>query len=434
MLRLLSLLGIIFFIFIALMLSRQKSQISKRIIISSLLLQFFLALTLLGIPSLNVPGIFAFLFEGASRFFNAILAFSDMGAGFVLGHLTQPEKIGGFIFAAKALPVIVFFSALMSVGYHLGIMQKIVGAIAWIMQRSLRITGVEALAAAANIFIGQTEAPLMVKPYIRNMSRSQLMCLMTGGMATIAGSVLAAFVGMLNDAIPNIAGHLLTASVLSAPAAIMYAKILIPAPEEEQAEKISDLMIEQEKASNLIEAAANGASDGLKMALNVGAMLIAFIAIVAMANSGLNIMGEWIGFSNWASPLVPEALYVDGKALLSLEVIFSWFFTPFAFLMGIPWEEAILAASLLGKKVVINEFVAYMDLTTMKELLSQRSMIIMSYALCGFANFASIGIQIGGIGELAPNKRGELAKLGILSVVGGSLAAFTTACIASLLI
>jgi CNT family concentrative nucleoside transporter len=301
----------------------------------------------------------------------------------------------------------------MSVLYHIGLMQKVVEFTAKIMMKVMRTSGAESLSAAANIFVGQTEAPLVVKPFVEKMTRSELMALMTGGMATVAGGVLAAYVGMGVDA-----GHLLAASVMSAPAALVCAKLMIPETEKSLTEGVVSVDLPKTHA-NLIDAAASGASEGLSLALNVGAMLLAFIALIAMMNGMLGWIGNLVGF--------PQ---------LSFEFLISYLFAPFAFLMGVPWDDCLQVGVMLGKKTVVNEFVAYLDLQAAIKsgAISERAITITTYALCGFANFSSIAIQLGGIGGLAPSRRQDLAKLGVQSLIAGTLACFMTACIAGLLI
>lgn len=265
------------------------------------------------------------------------------------------------------------------------------------------------------------------------MTRSELNALMVGGMATVAGGILAVYVGLLVTSIPDIAGHLITASVMSAPAALAIAKIMVP--ETQTPETLGKFPKTFKSAdSNIIEAATNGASEGLKLAFNIAAMLLVFIALIALYNSILTTVGQWVNFQDWGRTFVPSSLLQQGQAQLNLQLILSWIFAPFAFIMGIPWNEAFLAGSLLGEKVVLNEFISYLHLSKMDTQLSERTMIILSYALSGFANFASIAIQIGGIGGMAPKRKPDLAKLGIKALIGGSLAAFMTACIAGFLI
>jgi concentrative nucleoside transporter, CNT family len=361
----------------------------------------------------------------------ALLGFAQAGASFVfqsvephqildpsgkadtfVGRISPPVKT----FAFWILPTIIFFSSLMSILYHLGIMQRVVWAIAWIMQRTMKTSGAESLSAAANIFVGQTEAPLVVRPYVEKMTRSELHAVMVGGFATVAGGVMAAYVAFLQD-IPGIAGHLVTASILSAPAALAVSKIMVP--ETGVPVTAGTLEITREKANrNVIEAAASGATDGVKLAINVGAMLIAFVGLLALADFVL-------GF-------VPIA-----GAPLSLSRLFGWIFAPIAFGMGIPWSESLVVGRLLGEKIVLTEFIAFIHLGEIiraeTPVISQRSAVITSYALCGFANFASIGIQLGGIGGIAPSRMGDLSSLGLRAMIGGSLAAFMTGNVAGLL-
>ena len=350
------------------------------------------------------------LFEGIKVFFTATLNYTHEGSRFIFGSLTDMTKMG-FVFATMVLPTIVFFGSLMSVLYHLGVMQVVIKGVAKIMMKVMGTSGPESLAAAANIFVGQTEAPLTIKPYLDKMTRSELMALMTGGMATVAGGVLAVYIGLGIDA-----GHLLAASVMSAPAALVCAKILVP--ETEKLESAEDVPVTFEKTTtNIIDAAASGASEGLSLALNVGAMLLAFIALIAMVNEGFSALGGLFGH--------PE---------LSFDLIIGYLFIPISFLLGVPWEECLEVGILLGKKLVINEVVAYLDLQSKLTTLSPRSITIATYALCGFANFSSIAIQLGGIGAIAPKRRVDLAELGMKSLIGGTLACLMTAAIAGFLI
>jgi CNT family concentrative nucleoside transporter len=336
---------------------------------------------------------------------NKVLSFSDEGAAFVFG-----EGFREHLFAFSVLPTIVFVSAVMAMFFHWGIMQRIVSVMALIMEKIMRVSGSESLAAAANVFVGQTEAPLVIKPYLKTMTASEIMAMMTGGMATIAGGVMAAYVGMGADA-----GHLLAASIMSAPASLVIAKIMLP--EREESPTMGHVKIDIPKQdANSLDAICRGASEGLKLALNVGAMLVVFIALIAAVN--------------WIFGFMPE---VSG-APLTLQRMLGWLCAPLAWLMGVEWSDAAKIGSLLGEKTMINEFVAYMDLCKMKESISPRSFTIATYALCGFANFASIGIQIGGIGSLVPERRRDFAKLGVRAMIGGTLAAYMTACIAGLLL
>ncbi|MCB0415966.1 MAG: hypothetical protein KDD50_16630 [Bdellovibrionales bacterium] len=436
--KFIAILGLALFVLIAFSLSQNKKLINVKLIFWGFFLQFIFALLILGIPSLGIAGPLKFLFVGANDFILSVIGFTQEGSRFMFGDLMNVPK-SGFIIALQILPTIIFFSAFISIFYHLGIMQKIVKAMAYLMYKFMNVSGAESLSMAANIFVGQTEAPLVIKPYIEKMTQSELFALMVGGMATVAGGVLVSYVSLLKEAIPGIGGHLLTASVMSAPAALLFAKVMIPETEKPMTLGFLPTDKHESETSNVIDAAAHGASVGLKMALNVGAMLLAFIALIAALNSVFKLTGNLIGFESWGQQWVPEMLTKDlqGTTItvpLSFQMILGWIFSPVAWLMGIPWNEVGLAGSLLGEKLVLNEFVAYVHLADYSNILSERSMTILSYALCGFANFSSIAIQIGGIGELAPSRRHDLAKLGIRSIIGGSLAAFSTACIAGLLI
>lgn len=404
--KLMSLVGLFVMIGVSYALSSSRKSIRWKTVITGIILQLVFGLLILKTPFGRS------VFDGAKEVFNGILSYTSEGSSFIFGGLTDVPK-SGFIFAFLVLPTIIFMSSLMSVLYHIGIMQKIVEFTAKIMMKVMGTSGAESLSAAANIFVGQTEAPLVVKPFVEKMTNSELMALMTGGMATVAGGVLAAYVGMGVDA-----GHLLAASVMSAPAALVCAKLLVPETQPSLTEGVVKVDLPKTHA-NLIDAAASGASEGLGLALNVGAMLLAFIALIAMLNGMLGWAGGLVGF--------PE---------LSFELLIGHVFAPFAFLMGVPWAECMQVGVMLGKKIVVNEFVAYMDLQAAitSGALSERAITITTYALCGFANFSSIAIQIGGIGGLAPSRRQDLAKLGIKSLIGGTLACFMTACIAGLLL
>lgn len=424
-------LGLFSLLFIAYALSSNRKAIDWRLVIVGTLTQIVLALLTLGIPRFGIQGPLKFLFNAANDAVVAVLDFTLKGSEFLFGDLMNTQKMG-YIFAFQVLPTIIFMASIMAVLYHLGIMQKVVNALAWFMQKTLRVSGAESLSTAANIFVGQTEAPLLVKPFVERMTRSELFCIMAGGMANAAGGVLAAYVGLLRDRIPDIAGHLITMSVMSAPASIVICKMMIPETEKPETSNIlpsSNVKVD----SNVIEAAARGASEGLGLAVNVGAMLLAFVALITMLNAGILHVGHWINFPEWGSSLVPQAFLTDGKAELSFQVIMGWIFAPLAWLMGIQWSEAFAAGAFLGEKVTLNEFVAYLHLTQAASQLSDKTVLILSYALCGFANFSSIAIQIGGIGGMAPSRRSELAQLGIKAVIGGSLATFMTATIAGLL-
>lgn len=400
--RLVSLLGLLTMLVIAWLLSNNRRRIPWRTVIVGTLLQFVFALLIL-----KTSGGRAF-FSVASDLVTAFLDFSDAGARFIFG-----DNFTEHFFAFKVLPTIIFFSSFITVLYYLGVLQWVVKFFAWVMMRLLGTSGAESLSASANIFVGQTEAPLLIRPYVDSMTRSELMAVMTGGFATIAGGVLAAYVGMGVSA-----GHLIAASVMSAPAALVMAKIMYP--ETEESLTAGEVRVAVEKPwANLIDAAAEGATAGLKLVLNVAAMLIAFLALIAVINAMLGQFGVWIGFPD-----------------LTLEWLFGVICRPLAWVMGVPWAEADEVGTLLGIKTVLNEFVGYVRMEEMVQAgqLSPRSEAIATYALCGFSNFSSIAIQIGGIGGIAPQRKGDLARLGLRAMVAGSLACFQTATIAGMLL
>lgn len=423
--QLISFCGIGVFVGVAVLFSKNRQRIDWQLVVRAFLLQFNLALLVLGVPFLGIEGPLAFIFEGANGVILKILNFSDEGSRFLFGSLLDTQK-HGYIIAFSVLPTIVFMSSLMSVLYHVGFMQWIVKFFAWLMHKTLKVSGAESLSSAANIFVGQSEAPLVIKPYLPNVTSSELFSIMVGGMANVAGGVLAAYVGFLKHLVPNIGGHLLTASVISAPAALMVAKILVP---ETKIPETLGTIPEQKNSlhTNVIEAAANGASEGVSLAINVGGMLMAFIALISLFDYLLIAVGHSISFQEWAPTLTAEA------PQLSLAWFMSWLFSPVSFFMGIPLQDVGPISAILGKKTVFNEFVAYLDLAKQGSLYEPRSVLIASYALCGFANFSSIAIQIGGIGSLVPNKKSELARFGLLAVLGGSLSSFITACFAGIL-
>ena len=422
------LIGIVVLLGICWLFSSARKAVNIRTLLWGVGLQFVLAVLVLGIPALNVPGVLHPFFAFLSEAFLALLVFSQEGIGFVFGSLADQEK-SGFIFLIQALMPIPFIAALMGVLTHWGILQKIVYAMGWVMQRTMRTSGSESLAAAANVFLGQTEAPLLVRPYVGGMTRSELLCLMVGGFTTIAGSVLIAYISILQHIVPDIAMHLLTASVMSAPAALVAAKLLIPETEETATSSKTKLS-ETVSSKNAIDAAAQGASRGLYLALNVAAMLLAFVALIAMLNGMLAKVGDWIAFAQWGAVLLPEGAVVQ----LNLQNISGLLCAPIAWLIGIPWSEAHVAGAMIGEKVALNEFVAYLHLAEAKETLSERSATILSYALCGFANFSSIGILIGGIGSLAPERKHDLAQLGLRALLGGTIASLLTGAVVSLLL
>lgn len=438
--------GIALIIGIAFILSNNKKKINWRLVLSGLLIQITFAILILKGDQLSkvfLPlGWPKEFFRFISSFFVLILNFTSEGAKFVFGNLgLGPGNEGslGVFFAFQVLPTIVFFASLMSVLYYLGIMQKVVQGMAWVMARLMGTSGAESLSCTANIFVGQTEAPLMIKPYLKGMTQSELLTIMVGGMATIAGGVMAAYIQMLGSAFAQahnipleeaqliFATHLLGASVMAAPAALLISKIIYP--ETEVPETMGTVKVKVEKnASNIIEAAASGATDGLTLALNVAAMLIAFISLIALINYFLGWIGNTFGFNNF--------LISKFGNPLSLQLIFGSILQFLAFGIGVPWDSAYNFGSLIGTKIVLNEFVAYLDMSKLietKVLINDKAILMATYALCGFANFSSIAIQIGGISPLAPGRRADLAKLGIRAVIGGTLANLMTATLAGIL-
>ncbi|MGY6631303.1 MAG: NupC/NupG family nucleoside CNT transporter [Wenzhouxiangella sp.] len=411
-------LGVVVIIGLGWLLSERRAVIAWQTVLVGLALQFALAVFVLWVPAGQV--VFGWLAAGFVR----LIGFTEAGSSFLFGSLVDTEQFG-FVFAFQVLPTIIFFGALMACLYHLGVMQRLVAAMAWVMTRLMKVSGSESLATAANVFVGQTEAPLVVRPFIAGMTRSELFALMTGGMATIAGGVLAAYVLLLGGADPAeqayFARHLISASIMAAPAALVMAKLLVPEQAESETAGAVHVVVERPHV-NLIEAAAGGAGEGLKLALNVGAMLLAFLALIALINGPLTWLGAVSGFEAWA-----------GQPL-DLALILGWLFAPLAFLAGTPLAESVAVGGLIGQKIVANEFVAYVALSEMQEGLSQRSVLIATYALCGFANFASIAIQIGGIGSIAPSRRPELARLGLKAVLAGALVSLLNAAWAGILV
>jgi CNT family concentrative nucleoside transporter len=414
--RFVSLFGLVVMIGLAWLMSSHRSRFPWRIVLVGCLLQFVFAVLTLR----TTWGIA--LFDQLGEFFNTILAFVDEGSSLLFainGEVDAglPPRLSLLkSFAFGVLPTIIFFSAFMSILYHIGLMQLVVGVLAWAMRKTLGTSGAETLSTAANIFVGQTEAPLVIRPYVARMTMSELMVVMVGGFATIAGGVMAIYVKLGIDA-----GHLMTASVISAPAALLIAKVMQPEVDEPETGGKAPAKMPK-VSSNVFEAAAEGASSGLGLALNVAAMLIAFTALVALLNAMIGATGGWFGF--------------EGDAAWTLQKGLGYGFAPLAWLMGIPWEDCLQSGQLLGLRTALNEFYAYIDLAQVKEAgkMSERSITILTYALCGFANFSSIGIQIGGIGALAPERRGDLARIGLRAMIGGTLASFMTACVAGFLI
>lgn len=407
------------------MFSARRKSISWGIIWKGLLIQLIFAIGVLKVPFIAV------FFEFISSFFIKIISFTQAGTEFLFRSFgTGKIEIALVNFVINILPTIIFFSALTSLLYYLGILQKIVFAFAWVMKKILRISGAESLAAAGNIFLGQTEAPLLIRPYLERMTKSEILCLMSGGMATIAGGVLAAYIGFLggDDPVQQMfyAKHLLAASVMSAPAAIVAAKLLMPETEEFD----KKLEVPREKiGSNVLEAIANGTGDGIRLAVNVAGMLLVFIAFIAMANFIFIKAGHYTGLNEW---LAAHTKYQE----FSLQFIFGYTFAPLAWLMGVSSEDMFLVGQLMGEKTILNEFVAYVSLGELKNagaFADQKSIIMATYILCGFSNFASIGIQIGGIGALVPGRKGLLSSLGIKALIGGTLACLLTAVIAGML-
>ena len=427
-------LGICVMVVLGLALSTNRGKVPWRLVLTGIVVQVLLAAAILKVPLLKD------VFEGLGWFVNQVIAKSEAGIDFVFGSaLRDASKPWGFIFAVKVLPIIIFFSALMSVLYYIGFMQRIVEGLAWALRRSLKVTGAEATCMAANIFIGQTEAPLTVRPLIPGMTRAQLMLIMLGGFAHIAGSVLGAYVMMLGgddlDMRALYAKHLIAASVMSAPAAFVMARIIMPETEVPPAEDTRTLAtISEEDHANVFDAAASGASTGLKLALNIGAMLIAFVALLALLNWPLELIGRNDAVREW---MVARGM-TNG---LSIQVILGQIFAPVAWTMGIEWKDAAVIGGLLGEKLILTEFVAYLHLADAVAAakagtgtLSDRSAQIGAYALCGFANFASIAIQIGGLSALAPTRRKEFAQLALRAMLGGAIATQMTASIAGLFI
>ena len=471
--RVMSVFGIFALLGIAAAFSTNRKAIDWRLVGMGVGIQLLFAVLILK----TTPG--RVFFDAAGDAFTRLIGFTDEGSKVLFGSfLNNGEFMPAMVnFSFTILPTIIFFSSLMAVLYHMGIMQRVVQAFAWGMQKTMRTSGSETLSAAGNIFVGQTEAPLLVKPFVNTMTTSELMAVMTGGFATVAGGVMGAYIGFLSPYFPEIAGHLLAASVMSAPAALVVAKIMVP--ETETSETRGGAEIEIEKLDvNVIDAAARGASEGLTLAFNVAAMLLAFIALIALINFMLGLPSFWQHASALEALVasLPPGAFVDGALIephaacdpasvapearaacietlgaafpdaaavsawpvISLERIFGLVFAPIAFVMGVPWHDCQAVGVLFGQKMAINEFVAYLELSTLMSdeatALDPRSALIATYALCGFANFGSIGIQIGGISGIAPRRRSDLARLGVRAMIGGSIAAFLTATIAGILI
>lgn len=442
-LNLISLLGIFVMLFLAWLVSSHRTKVNWRLVGSGILLQLVLAALFFQSQNWTMDGTYpnGVLFAMLDSIFKSIQEFVDAGSGFVFnangiaeGNPTDP-KVVLKTFAFGVLPTVIFFASLMAILYHIGIMQWLIRGMAWVMGKTLGTSGPESMAAAANVLVGHTEAPLVVKPFVAGMTRSELNALMVGGFSTISGSLMAIFVNFGVSA-----GHLLTASIISAPAALVIAKIM--QPETEETADIAEATAKMERpATNVIEAAAIGASDGMKLAINIAAMLIAFLALLAMIDAILRGSGEGIEWLLNRSRTADNLIDIQW----SLNGLLGWLFYPLAWIMGIETADCQVSGLLLGKKMAVNEFVAYLDLSAVNGgnfkmpgqdapvEISERTKVILTYALCGFSNFGAIGIQIGGIGPLAPERRGDLAQLGLRAMFGGMLACCITACMAGLM-
>lgn len=408
-----AILGLFVFTAIAYALSTNRKAVNWRTIGWAFALQVIFAILILK-TSVGIA-IFGYLNEIVLK----VLAFQQAGAEMVFGALAKSESIG-YIFAFQVLPTIIFFSALISLLYYLGIMQWIVYVFAVLIGKTCKLSGAESLSAAANIFVGQTEAPLLVKPYVEKMTKSELMCVMTGGMATVAGGVLMAYVTMLKDTVPGIAGHLIAASLMGAPAGVMFSKLLVPETEKPVTSGLTKIDY-KDPSANVLEAISNGTGTGVSLAINVAGMLIAFTSLIALCNGAL----EWF-----------TGLFMTHA--LSIQQLFAYIFSPLSWLMGVPSDELMLASQLVGEKTVLNEFIAYANFSSILNSgvieMTLRTKVILSYALCGFANFSSIGIQIGGIGAIAPSRRGDLSRLGFRALIAGLFSSCTRAILAGILI
>ena len=419
--------GMLALIFIAFLFSKNRKAINWKTVTIGLAVQLLLAIGVLKVDFIQE------IFEFFGKIFVKTLDFTMEGSKFLLGDMMNIESFG-YVFLFQVLPTVIFFSALTSVLFYLGIIQKFVRALAWALTKLLNISGAESLSVAGNIFLGQTEAPLLIKAYLEKMSKSEILLVMIGGMATVAGGVLAAYIGFLGgeDEVVRLfyAKHLLTASVMAAPGAIVISKILYPQTEEINTE----VHVSQEKiGSNLLDAIANGTTEGLKLAANVGAMLLVFVAFIAMINFGFEKIGAIGQMNGWISSNTPYEQ-------LSLEFILGYTFSPLMWLIGVAKEDMALMGQLLGIKLAVSEFIGYMQLAELKDITNlvhfkyEKSILMATYMLCGFANFASIGIQIGGIGSLAPGQRKNLSKFGFLALIGGTLASLLSATFAGMII
>ena len=419
--------GIIVLIFISFLFSKNKKAVKWKTVFIGLGLQLILAVAVLKISFVKN------IFETAGKVFVKILDFTMQGTAFLFGDLVSADNFGN-VFVFSILPTVIFFAALTSILFYFGIIQKVVKIMALLLSKLLGVSGPESLSVAGNIFLGQTESPLMIKAYLEKMSKSEILLVMIGGMATVAGGVLAAYIGFLGGDDPEMrvfyAKHLLTASVMAAPGAIVISKILIP-----ETEKVNDnFEVSKDKiGTNFLEAISNGTSEGLKLAANIGAMLLVFLAFIAMINYFLNGVGDLFQINQFVSE---NTVYQK----LSLELILGFLFSPLMWLIGVAKEDITLMGQLLGIKLAASEFIGYIQLSTLKDVSSevhlnyQKSIVMATYMLCGFANFASIGIQIGGIGALEPKQKKNLSKLGFLAVLGGTIASLLSATIAGMII
>ena len=428
--------GLLSLFFIAFLFSNNRKAINWRTVGIGLAFQIVIAIGVLKVPF--VQSIFDFI----GKIFVAILEYTQAGSQFLFQGLVVDMDTFGFIFAFQVLPTIIFFSALTSVLFYLGIIQKVVKAFGWLLSKLLHISGAESLSVAGNIFLGQTEAPLLIKAYLEKMNKSEILLVMIGGMATVAGAVLAAYIGFLGGDDPVLrlvfAKHLLAASVMAAPGAIVISKILYPQTEEIN----TDVQVSSEKiGSNLLDSIANGTTEGLKLAVNVGAMLLVFVAFIAMINGGLGALAGFNGIGSWHFTSLNEVIAANSSYEgLSLEFILGTIFAPLMWLIGVAKEDMMLMGQLLGIKLAASEFVGYIQLAELKDVTNaahlkyDKSIIMATYMLCGFANFASIGIQIGGIGSLAPGQRKTLSKFGLKALLGGSIASLISATIAGMIL
>ncbi len=423
------LLGVLAILVIGYALSTNRRAIRWRTIIAGLLLEGVVALLFLRFPPVVL------VFDGLATIVTKVVSFAEDGTRFIFGNATDASAAWGFIFAIKVLPIIIFFAALMAVLYHIGVMQRIIAVFARVLQHTLGITGIEAMSTAANVFVGQTEAPLTIKPFIARLTQSQLMCIMVGGFATIAGSVMGAYIVMVggNDEAMRIevAKHFMAASVMSSAAAIVLSKLMCPETETPPDESIEALRETSSSATNVMDAAAEGATDGLKLALNVAAMLIAFVSILALLNWPLTALSE---VDTWWLPIASIRAEI-GLPILSFQNILGLLLQPLAWLMG-AGADARTLGTLMGESIVATEFVAYFHLSNLiaDGEISKRSSTIAIYTLCGFANLPSIAIQIGGLGALAPSRRGDIAKLGFRAMLAGALACWMTGAIAGVVV